>query len=225
MKGDSIIKKHSIKWKTSHVIFTKLANWTSWSWSWIGLSRITPQFQMNAKSPYRAISMCHCDRYFALAKVSKFTKHLPIHGVLPWLNHRWVDVDLVPHTYQLIMRRIWRFKCEAKIQIRPCAYWSSRWPQNQGRPWWSGESRGFCKTLSSSNGRWELSRGVWPRMASFEWDDWLEMAEFYVIAAKVVTWQSINDGESGHEMTRSPTAYAVSTLASQRVPGAELQIP
>jgi len=40
LKGDFVIKEHSIEQKTSHLIFTDLADWTSWSWSWIGLSRL-----------------------------------------------------------------------------------------------------------------------------------------------------------------------------------------
>ena len=76
-------------------------------------------------------------------------------------------MDLVPHTDHLIMRRIWRFKYEAEIKIQPCAYWSSRWLQNQGRPWRSSESRGFCKTLKFEQ------RPVWTKKGCPIEDGWL----------------------------------------------------
>jgi len=41
MKDDFVIKEHSIEWKTSHMVFSDLTDWTGWSWSWIGLSRTT----------------------------------------------------------------------------------------------------------------------------------------------------------------------------------------
>ena len=41
LKGESVIKECSLEQKISHLIFTNLTDWTSWSWSWIELSRPT----------------------------------------------------------------------------------------------------------------------------------------------------------------------------------------